>query len=85
MRPHVDHSSSSPSSSWFIENTPGSVSFKNIKFDIFKELFSRGRCNYVPVNFCVSDASIAVTSKDAASIFGSTKAGLPQLPSAPKV
>ena len=54
------------------------MSFKNIKFDIFKELFSRGRCNYVPVNFCVSDASIAVTSKDAASIFGSTKAGLPQ-------
>jgi predicted metal-dependent phosphoesterase TrpH len=53
----------------------GSVSFKNVKFGVFKELFSRGRCCYVPTNFCNSDASITVTSKDAAAIFGATKAG----------
>ncbi|CAK9098789.1 Hypothetical protein SCF082_LOCUS46281 [Durusdinium trenchii] len=51
----------------------GSVSFKNVKFGIFKQLFSRGRCSYVPENFCPSDASIVVTSKDAAGIFGATK------------
>lgn len=52
---------------------PGSVSFKNVKFGVFKELFSRGRCCHVPVNFCNSDPSITVTSKDAAAIFGATK------------
>ena len=51
------------------------MSFKNVKFGIFKQLFSRGRCSYVPENFCPSDASIVVTSKDAAGIFGATKAG----------
>ncbi|CAK9018086.1 unnamed protein product [Durusdinium trenchii] len=55
------------------EVPPGSVSFKNVKFGIFKQLFSRGRCSYVPENFCPSDASIVVTSKDAAGIFGATK------------
>eukprot|EP00435_Cladocopium_sp_Y103_P047218 s1502_g13.t2 len=55
------------------EVPPGSVSFKNVKFGVFKELFSRGRCSYVPTNFCNSDASIVVTSKDAAAIFGATK------------
>lgn len=55
------------------EVPPGSVSFKNVKFGVFKELFSRGRCCYVPTNFYNSDASITVTSKDAAAIFGATK------------
>ena len=55
------------------EVPPGSVSFKNVKFGIFKELFSRGECTYVPENFCESDASIVVTSKTAASIFGASK------------
>ncbi|CAJ1459467.1 unnamed protein product [Effrenium voratum] len=55
------------------EVPPGSVSFKNVKFAIFKELFSRGRCNFSPSNFCKSDASIVVMFKDAASIFGATK------------
>ena len=55
------------------EVPPGSVSFKNVKFGVFKELFSRGECTYVPENFCESDASIVVNSKTAASIFGATK------------
>lgn len=52
----------------------GSMSCENVKFGIFKELFARGNCNYSPQKFCESDLSIVVTSTDAASIFGTTKA-----------
>jgi hypothetical protein len=55
------------------EVPPGNVSFKNVSFSTFKELFGRGRCSFTPVNYCQSDPTISVGTKDAASIFGSTK------------
>lgn len=52
---------------------PGNLSFRNITFGVFKELFGRGRCAFTPVNNCESDPTISLVTKDAASIFGSTK------------
>mmetsp|Transcript_104108 Transcript_104108/g.184859 ORF Transcript_104108/g.184859 Transcript_104108/m.184859 type:complete len:286 (-) Transcript_104108:101-958(-) len=56
---------------WEVPN--GSVSFRNVAFSTFKTLFGKGRCSFTPANFCENDASISVLTKDAASIFGSTK------------
>eukprot|EP00933_Yihiella_yeosuensis_P041128 TRINITY_DN35560_c0_g1_i1.p1 TRINITY_DN35560_c0_g1~~TRINITY_DN35560_c0_g1_i1.p1 ORF type:complete len:267 (+),score=78.42 TRINITY_DN35560_c0_g1_i1:55-855(+) len=52
---------------------PGSLSFRNIPYSTFQELFSRGRCAFTPANYCESDPTISVVTKDAASIFGATK------------
>eukprot|EP00931_Biecheleriopsis_adriatica_P065715 TRINITY_DN40200_c0_g1_i1.p1 TRINITY_DN40200_c0_g1~~TRINITY_DN40200_c0_g1_i1.p1 ORF type:complete len:305 (+),score=67.50 TRINITY_DN40200_c0_g1_i1:54-968(+) len=55
------------------EVPPGNVSFRNVTFNTFQTLFARGRCSFTPVNYCQSDPTISVVTKDAASIFGSTK------------
>jgi len=55
------------------EVPPGSVSFRNVSFSTFMTLFARGRCSFTPTNYCQNDPTISVYTKDAASIFGSTK------------
>jgi len=55
------------------EVPPGNVTVRHVPFSTFQTLFSRGRCAFTPVNYCEADPTISVVTKDAASIFGSTK------------